>query len=135
MPINLILSKEVTKQKEAYQAAFNTDFDAFSIIPLSFEDYPPLKSEFGTTEVSVPHQILLYKSINGRSSQMPLMLSYTDEGVRNIVLLAEDIWKWRLKSFQLNDNFEKFDAFFSTIFQYLSTQKTSKRLVAYQSSF
>lgn len=125
--------QEVTKQKEAYQAAFNTDFDAFSIIPLSFEDYPPLQSEFGTTEVSVPHQILLYKSINGRSSQMPLMLSYTDEGVRNIVLLAEDIWKWRLKSFQLNDNFEKFDAFFSTIFQYLSTQKTSKRLVAYHS--
>ena len=55
--------------------------------------------------------------------KMPLMLSYTDEGVRNIVLLAEDIWKWRLKSFQLNDNFEKFDAFFSTIFQYLSTQR------------
>ena len=121
--------QEVTKQKEAYQAAFNTDFDAFSITPLSFEDYPPLQSEFGTTEVSVPHQILLYKSINGRSSQMPLMFSYTNEGVRNIVLLGEDIWKWRLKSFQLDDNSEKFDTFFSAIFQYLSTQKTSKRLV------
>lgn len=121
--------QEVTKQKEAYQAAFNTNFDAFSITPLSFEDYPPLQSEFGTTEVSVPHQILLYKSINGRSSQMPLMFSYTNEGVRNIVLLGEDIWKWRLKSFQLDDNFEKFDAFFSAIFQYLSTQKISKRLV------
>ncbi|MDA0316046.1 MAG: VWA domain-containing protein [Bacteroidetes bacterium] len=121
--------QEVTKQKEAYQAAFNTDFDAFSITPLSFEDYPPLQSEFGKTEVSVPHQILLYKSINGRSSQMPLMFSYTNEGVRNIVLLGEDIWKWRLKSFQLDDNSEKFDAFFSAIFQYLSTQKTSKRLV------
>jgi len=121
--------QEVTKQKEAYQADFNTDFDAFSITPLSFEDYPPLQSEFGTTEVSVPHQILLYKSINGRSSQMPLMFSYTNEGVRNIVLLGEDIWKWRLKSFQLDDNSEKFDTFFSAIFQYLSTQKTSKRLV------
>ena len=121
--------QEVTKQREAYQAAFNTDFDAFSITPLSFEDYPPLQSEFGTTEVSVPHQILLYKSINGRSSQMPLMFSYTNEGVRNIVLLGEDIWKWRLKSFQLDDNSEKFDTFFSAIFQYLSTQKTSKRLV------
>lgn len=121
--------QEVTKQKEAYQAAFNTNFDAFSITPLSFEDYPPLQSEFGTTEVSVPHQILLYKSINGRSSQMPLMFSYTNEGVRNIVFLGEDIWKWRLKSFQLDDNFEKFDAFFSAIFQYLSTQKISKRLV------
>lgn len=121
--------QEVTKQKEAYQAAFNTNFDAFSITPLSFEDYPPLQSEFGTTEVSVPHQILLYKSINGRSSQMPLMFSYTNEGVRNIVFLGEDIWKWRLKSFQLDDNSEKFDAFFSAIFQYLSTQKISKRLV------
>ena len=121
--------QEVTNQREAYQAAFNTNFDAFSIAPLSFEDYPPLQSEFGTTEVSVPHQILLYKSINGRSSQMPLMFSYTNEGVRNIVLLGEDIWKWRLKSFQLDDNSEKFDAFFSAIFQYLSTQKTSKRLV------
>ncbi len=122
--------QEITKQKEAYQAAFNTDFDAFSIIPLSFEDYPPLKTEFGTTEISVPHQILLYKSINGRPTKMPLMFSYTDEGVRNITLVAEDIWKWRLKSFQLDDNFEKFNAFFNVIFQYLSTQKTSKRLVA-----
>lgn len=122
--------QEITNQKEAYQAAFNTDFDAFSIIPLSFEDYPPLKTEFGTTEISVPHQILLYKSINGRPTKMPLMFSYTDEGVRNITLVAEDIWKWRLKSFQLDDNFEKFNAFFNVIFQYLSTQKTSKRLVA-----
>ncbi len=122
--------QEITNQKEVYQAVFNTDFDAFSIIPLSFEDYPPLQSEFGTTEISVPHQILLYKSINGRSTKMPLLFSYSDEGVRNIVLLAEDLWKWRLKSFQLNDNFGKFDAFFSVIFQYLSTQKTSKRLVA-----
>ena len=122
--------QEITNQKEAYQAAFNTYFDAFSIIPLSFEDYPPLKTEFGTTEISVPHQILLYKSINGRPTKMPLMFSYTDEGVRNITLVAEDIWKWRLKSFQLDDNFEKFNAFFNVIFQYLSTQKTSKRLVA-----
>ena len=122
--------QEITNQKEAYQAAFNTDFDAFSIIPLSFEDYPPLKTEFGTTEISVPHQILLFKSINGRPTKMPLMFSYTDEGVRNITLVAEDIWKWRLKSFQLDDNFEKFNAFFNVIFQYLSTQKTSKRLVA-----
>ena len=122
--------QEITNQKEVYQAAFNTDFDAFSIIPLSFEDYPPLKTEFGTTEISVPHQILLYKSINGRPTKMPLMFSYTDEGVRNITLVAEDIWKWRLKSFQLDDNFEKFNAFFNVIFQYLSTQKTSKRLVA-----
>lgn len=122
--------QEITNQKEAYQAAFNTYFDAFSIIPLSFEDYPPLKTEFGTTEISFPHQILLYKSINGRPTKMPLMFSYTDEGVRNITLVAEDIWKWRLKSFQLDDNFEKFNAFFNVIFQYLSTQKTSKRLVA-----
>ena len=122
--------QEITNQKEVYQAAFNTDFDAFSIIPLSFEDYPPLKTEFGTTEISVPHQILLYKSINGRPTKMPLMFSYTDEGVRNITLVAENIWKWRLKSFQLDDNFEKFNAFFNVIFQYLSTQKTSKRLVA-----
>jgi len=122
--------QEITNQKEVYQAAFNTDFDAFSIIPLSFEDYPPLKTEFGTTEISVPHQILLYKSINGRPTKMPLMFSYTDEGVRNITLVAEDIWKWRLKSFQLDDNFEKFNAFFNVIFQYLSIQKTSKRLVA-----
>ena len=122
--------QEITNQKEVYQAAFNTDFDAFSIIPLSFEDYPPLKTEFGTTEISFPHQILLYKSINGRPTKMPLMFSYTDEGVRNITLVAEDIWKWRLKSFQLDDNFEKFNAFFNVIFQYLSIQKTSKRLVA-----
>ena len=104
--------------------------DARRITPMSFENYPPIESEFGTTEISVPHKILLYKSVNGLPTKMPLLFTLTVNDVKQTVLVGENFWKWRLKTFQLENNFEKFDGFFNTIFQYLSTQKKSKRLVA-----
>jgi hypothetical protein len=122
--------QDITNQSELYQASFNSDFGAFAIAPLSFANFPPLKSEFGTTEISVPHEILLYKSFGGLTTKTPLMFVSTNAGIKQTVLIGEDVWKWRIKSFQLDGNFEKFDTFFNTIFQYLSTQKTSKRLVA-----
>ena len=122
--------QEITQQNETYQATFNSDFDAFAITPMSFENYPPIESEFGTTEISVPHEILLYKSVNGLPTKMPLLFTLTVNDVKQTVLVGENFWKWRLKTFQLENNFEKFDGFFNTIFQYLSTQKKSKRLVA-----
>ena len=118
-----------TGQTEEYQAVFNTNFDAFALIPLEFENFPPLESEFGSININVPHEVLLYKSLNGMTTKSPLLFTYNNENSRHAVLLGSGLWKWRLKAFQLNDNFKPFDAFFNVIFQYLSTQKKAKRLL------
>ena len=119
-----------TGQTEEYQAVYNTDFDAFALMPLEFQDFPPLESVFGAIDISVPHEVLLYKSINGMTTKSPLLFTYKSEKSRHTVLLGSGLWKWRLKAFQLNESFKPFDAFFNVIFQYLSTQKKAKRLLA-----
>ena len=127
--IQTYYTQELTNQKEEYQAVFNTDFDAFAITPLDFENFPPLASEFGSTNINVPHEVLLYKSINRMSTKAPLLFTYNNENSRHAVLLGTEFWKWRLKAFQLSDRFDSFDGFFNVIFQFLSTQKKAKRLL------
>lgn len=121
--------QEVAGQMEEYQAEFNPDFDVFSITPLKFKDYPPLHSVFGAIDITTSYDVILFKSINGITTQSPLLFTYNSENSRHVVLLGSGLWKWRLKTFQLNDSFKQFDAFFNVIFQYLSTQKKAKRLL------
>lgn len=121
-------AQEISQYKEAYQAVFNTNFDAFAVDPLDFEDFPPLQSDFGSVEIRMPHQVLLYKSVSGLETKNPLLFTYQAENTRHAVVLGSDLWKWRLKAYQLYNRFDEFDAFFNVVFQYLSTQKKADRL-------
>ena len=107
---------------------FNTNFDAFALDPLDFEDFPPLQSDFGSVAIRMPHQVLLYKSVGGLETKNPLLFTYQAENTRHAVVLGSDLWKWRLKAYQLYNKFDDFDAFFNVVFQYLSTQKKADRL-------
>ncbi len=64
-------AQEISQYKEAYQAVFNTNFDAFALDPLDFEDFPPLQSDFGSVAIRMPHQVLLYKSVGGLETKKP----------------------------------------------------------------
>ena len=121
-------AQEISQYKEAYQAVFNTNFDAFAVDPLDFEEFPPLQSDFGSLEIRMPHQVLLYKSVSGLETKNPLLFTYQAENTRHAVVLGSDLWKWRLKAYQLYNRFDEFDAFFNVVFQYLSTQKKADRL-------
>ena len=121
-------AQEISQYKEAYQAVFNTNFDAFALDPLDFEDFPPLQSDFGSVAIRMPHQVLLYKSVGGLETKNPLLFTYQAENTRHAVVLGSDLWKWRLKAYQLYNKFDDFDAFFNVVFQYLSTQKKADRL-------
>jgi hypothetical protein len=57
-----------------------------------------------------------------------MLFSYSNTGKRHVVLLAEDIWKWRMYCYRQHQSFKKIDNFFRSIFQYLSTQKSTNRL-------
>ena len=121
-------AQEISQYKEAYQAVFNTNSDAFALAPLDFENFPPLQSDFGSVAIRMPHQVLLYKSVGGLETKNPLLFTYQAENTRHAVVLGSDLWKWRLKAYQLYNRFNDFDAFFNVVFQYLSTQKKADRL-------
>ena len=42
--------------------------------------------------------------------------------------MAEDVWKWRMYCYRQHQSFKKIDNYFRSIFQYLSTQKSTNRL-------
>ncbi|MBK85821.1 MAG: hypothetical protein CMC86_01290 [Flavobacteriaceae bacterium] len=119
---------EYTGQNEDYQSLFNSSFDNFSLDFMDFENYPPLTSSFGNTNINIAHNVLLYKYKNGVNTNQPLLFTYSKENSRQVVLLAENIWKWRMHCFREEKSFKKIDNYFKSIFQYLSTQRSTERL-------
>lgn len=121
-------NQEATTQNEVYQGASNQNFEDFALEPINFENYPPLATVFGSTTLKGQHNILIFKTVNNINTQQPMLFSYSNTGKRHVVLLAEDVWKWRMYCYRQHQSFKKIDNYFRSIFQYLSTQKSTNRL-------
>ena len=121
--------QDLTGQNENVQGTINPNFNNFSLTDFSFEGYPPLTAEFGGVSINVPHESLMFKSINGSTTKAPLWFTYEKGSRRTAVLLAENLWKWRMHSFREQQNFETFDAFISKLIQYLNIQNQKNRLL------
>ena len=121
-------NQEATTQNEVYQGASNQNFEDFALEPINFENYPPLATVFGSTTLKGQHNILIFKTVNNINTQQPMLFSYSNAGKRHVVLLAEDFWKWRMYCYRQHQSFKKIDNYFRSIFQYLSTQKSTNRL-------
>ncbi len=127
-------NQEATMENEVYRGTSNPSFDDFILEPFNFENYPPLASVFGNTTLIGQHDVLIYKKVNDISTQQPMLFSYSVSGSRHVVLLAEDIWKWRMYCYRQHQSFKKVDNYFKSIFQYLSTQKSTNRLKVFHTS-
>lgn len=128
--------QEVTGQVENYQGVINPDFNNFSVDDYKFSTYPPLTTEFGGISINVPHETLVFKSINGMTTQEPLWFTYENNSQRTSVLLAENLWKWRMHSYIEDKNFKAFDAFMAKLIQYLNIKNQNTRLlVNYESIY
>ena len=121
--------QEVTGQMENYQGIINSNFNNFSVDEFKVSTYPPLTTEFGNVFINVPHETLVFKSFNGRNIQEPLWFTYETNSKRTAVLLAENLWKWRMHSFRENQNFETFDNFVAKMIQYLNIKNKNNRLL------
>ena len=128
--------QEVTGQNESFNGNTNLDYMNFNITDYSFISHPPLTTEFGQVSISTQYETLLYKSINGILTNEPLWFTYENNASRNSVLLAENLWKWRMYSFQQNLNFVTFDSFIAKVIQYLDVKNLDNRLILdYQSIY
>ena len=121
--------QETTRQSENYQGSINPDFTNFSIQDFNFNNSPPLSAEFGTIDINVPYETLIFKMINGTITQEPLWFTYDNNGQKIAVLLGENIWKWRMHSFREDQDFKTFDLFTSKLIQYLNIKNQNTRLV------
>ena len=128
--------QEVTGQNESFNGNTNLDYMNFNITDYSFISHPPLTTEFGQVSINTQYETLLYKSINSILTNEPLWFTYENNASRNSVLLAENLWKWRMYSFQQNLNFVTFDSFIAKVIQYLDVKNLDNRLILdYQSIY
>jgi hypothetical protein len=103
---------------------------------LDVNDFPPLTSEFGEVNFSIPIETLLYKTINGTEINEPLLATFEVNNRRGAILLGEGIWRWRAQTFLHNQSFDDFDNFMGKLVQYLSSNQKKTRLnVSYESFY
>lgn len=121
-------TQEITNQYENYQPTLNTNYSIFTIDNITFNDYPPLNSNFGTLSFNVPSETILYKTINGISTETPLLSTFEVNGQKHALLNGDGIWRWRAQTFLDTDNFENFDNFIGKLVQYLSSNKKRNRI-------
>lgn len=125
---NLGVTKNSIQQTETYSANYNPGFLTFSQKDIGFNNFPPLIDRFGEISINATHQILLYQSINGFSSQQPLLATTNSNNHKGVLLFGEGIWKWRANSYLSQNSFQNFDEFIGNLIQYASSKKLRERL-------
>ncbi|WP_282042572.1 VWA domain-containing protein [Winogradskyella flava] len=118
----------ITNQTEDFQPLLNRNYNTFIIDNLSFENYPPLQSEFGKLEFLVPHDDILTKSVNGIDTGEFMLSTFEVNNTKHALLNGEGIWRWRAQSFLDMESFNDFDNFMGKLVQYLSSNKKRNRI-------
>tara|TARA_R110000868_G_scaffold224768_5_gene476969 strand:- start:6674 stop:8707 length:2034 start_codon:yes stop_codon:yes gene_type:complete len=119
---------EITQQLEDYQAELNLNYSPFIINAIDFESFPPLKSNYGSVNFTIPFQFILNKTVRGVSTKEPLLATFETNNRREAVLFGENIWQWRAQSYINSKSFNPFDDFIGKLVQYLASNKRKSRL-------
>lgn len=126
---------KMSSQKEDYLAAFNSQFNLFSLEDIGFEQFPPLQNAFGTVTTKGSVSVLLSSKIRNIDTNAPLLAYAENQEKRSAFLFGENSWKWRLQSHVDNQSFDKYDVFIDKTIQYLASNTSKKSLVVSHESF
>ena len=85
-------NKEASNQSEDASAILNMNYGTFAIDDIGFDDFPHLETLFGPLTVTVPHEAILEQSIDGFSSESPLMATMEINARRHAILDGEGLW-------------------------------------------
>ncbi len=133
--LELGYSKNTTNQTQEIFPVYNPVFSSFQFEDLGFDDFPPLVDKFGTLEFERnKFNIMLYQELEGVKTGDP-MLFISQNSPKFGVLLGENIWRWRAKSFLDYISFDVFDEFFGKIIQNLASKSSRQRLALEAENF
>ena len=130
VPINF----ESSGQWDEVSGAPGQRFDLFQIPEQTAEllgRTPPLVTPFGKFTFPAEIKPLLVQRIGNVFTERPLFFALEKEGSRMAVLMAEGIWRWRMKEFQLTEKTVVFDELFSKMIQYLGTPEDKRKFRCY----
>ncbi|WP_034925500.1 VWA domain-containing protein [Gillisia sp. CAL575] len=122
-------SKASSNQTQDLFPVYNQNFLQYQFEDVNFKDFPPLEDAFGTLNVTTKNfNTLLYQKIEGIATQQALLSIFEENNTKTGVLFGENLWKWRLENYRINENFELIDDFWNKFIQYLSSSKKRDRL-------
>ncbi|MRH99335.1 VWA domain-containing protein [Kriegella sp. EG-1] len=106
----------------------NDGFLKFDISNISFSNYPPLASNLGPITLVGEVETLLKMKIKGQIMETPLLSIISNQETKSVLLVGENIWKWRIQDFRNNQDFEEFDELIGKLMIYLSDDQSKERL-------
>ncbi len=121
-------SKKVTGIVENVFPVYQNDFSTFYTEDIGYQKFTPLLSIFGELKFTIDHEVLLSQRINDIDTEAPLLVTYSDNSAKRIVLFGENIWKWRAQSFSADGSFEKFDLFLNSLMQFLQLEDRNQNI-------
>ncbi|WP_299122922.1 VWA domain-containing protein [uncultured Winogradskyella sp.] len=127
--------QKITNQAEDFQPSFNRNYNTFIVDNIDFINYPPLESEFGGLDFSVPNDVILFKTVNGINTEQPLLSTFEVDNTKHALLSGEGIWRWRAQAYLDTERFTDFDNFIGKLVQFLSSNKKRKRINVDYKSF
>ena len=89
--------------------------------------WPPLASPFGEYRTSPGANVLLFQKIGSVTTKYPLVLFQQDLDGRAGMITGEGLWRWRMYDYEQNNNQDAFNAFISSIVQYLSVKADERQ--------
>ena len=126
---------KMSKSKEDYLSAFNTQFNLFLTEDKGFESLPPLQNLYGTVTIQGDWQTLMFAKIRNAVLDQPLWALGTNGNSRTAFLLGEDLWKWRSKVYLNTESFDAFDLLIDKTIQFLNTNDRRKNLIVTHKNF
>lgn len=128
-------NKDAINEKEYVTGVLNSNYSAFAIEPIEFDNFRPLKTQFGGLNITIPHEIILEQSIQDISTESAMLATMELDGRRNAIWDGEGFWKWRSEVYLESNTFEGFDDFIGNIVQYLASSKMRSRLEVNNETF
>ncbi|HVA97875.1 MAG TPA: hypothetical protein VNG53_03190, partial [Bacteroidia bacterium] len=113
-------------QMDEVTPSYNDKFTFFTISDASknyFPELPAIKSPFGNYRISTASSVLLYQKKEAITTQNPLIVFNQNADLKNVVIAAEGIWRWRIHDYLDNSNHDFFQELVDKTTQYLLTKE------------
>ncbi len=115
-------------QPDEVSGSFNANFSKFKIEDAEvFENYPPIEVPYADYHLVGGGETLIYQRLGSITTSKPLMVVFDDEVNKSAILMGQNIWKWKLQEFAVNENAKNFDNFIIKTVQFLAIKNDKEQ--------
>lgn len=117
---------------QTHRARLNPGFSALEWpdgLAESIREWPPMLGPFEQASWSPAWSPLLYRQFGDVETNDAFWgLRGSASGTKQVLTIGEGLWRWRMRSFALEQSHERFDAFIQRQVQFLAAKDARKRL-------